>query len=183
MIIVTGLRSGTSLMMQTLKILGVPITGTAYHKEFSHKDLNPKGYWTLPMSETLGGITDHRYKGMAVKLGGGDLSTTNPDFVDKVIWCKRNKDSCVQSIMKLMEVDFDIIGIDPSEKNAETVYTLNEFFTIAFKTKEKKEFLDIMYEDFYKRPEKTVNSIAQFIGTDCQIEKCIENIIKEPVCQ
>lgn len=69
MIVVTGFRSGTSLIMQTLKLLEFPIVGYKFHDDFSHKELNPKGYYSLPGRETVYGLKTH-YKGKAVKLGG-----------------------------------------------------------------------------------------------------------------
>ena len=43
MIVVTGsARSGTSLMMQTLKLLGVPVEGHKFHEDFPIVEANPR---------------------------------------------------------------------------------------------------------------------------------------------
>lgn len=184
MIVVTGLRSGTSLMMQTLKILGVPITGYAFHDEFMHKELNPKGYWNLPMTETLGGIKHHDYAGKAVRLGGADLNKTNPDFISKVIWCRRNPEECIKSIQKMLKADYNIIKVKPNIENAETVYLLNTQFTQKF-FEIKKPCFEVYYEEMLFDSQNTIKLIADFIGTKNQeIEKAIDNIdIREATCQ
>jgi hypothetical protein len=183
-IIVTGLRSGTSLMLQTLRLLGFPITGYAFHDEFMHKELNPKGYFNLPMSETLGGIKHHEYIGKAVRLGGADLNSTNPKFINKVIWCRRNPEECKKSIMKMLLADYDIIKLEPNNENAEKIYLINTLFTQKFLDKNEIPCLEIYYEEMLLDTKNTINKIKKFVRTDCDIDKAVNNVDKrEVVCQ
>lgn len=182
MIIVTGLRSGTSLMMQTLKILGTPITGVDYHDEFSHKELNPKGYWNLTMSETVGGIQHNKYKGMAVKLGGADLYQTKENLIDRIIWCRRNKTDTIESIKKLLELNQHIVNLEPSYKNSEWAYETNKKFTLSAIEKFNKPVIIVWYEDVIER--KCFDLICNFVkGNEKRLEKCKENIIREVIWQ
>lgn len=185
MIIVTGLRSGTSLIMQTLKILGVPVAGYAYHDEFMHKDLNPRGYWNLPMAETLGGINHHNYKGYAVKLGGADLLKTNPTLVSKVIRCQREKGACVQSIMRLMSKaeNRKMLNFEPSKQSAEKFYELNEMFAERFRLRPGPPFLDVQFEEMLCNMSKVSKNVAEFLDVPCNERACVNNVIKETVCQ
>lgn len=88
-------RCGTSLMMQTLKLLGVPVSAPPFIKE--HKGLeefNPKGYYEL--SETVNGIKDDSYNGKAVKLFANGLKHTEDKYIGKIIRMKRNRiDACI----------------------------------------------------------------------------------------
>ena len=183
MIVITGLRSGTALMMQTLRLLGIPITGYAFHDEFMHKELNPKGYFNLPMCETLGGIKHHEYAGKAVRLGGGDLAKTNPDFISKVIWCRRDPEESKKSILKMLKADYDIIKLDPTIENAETVYLLNTQYTEKF-FEAKKPCLEVYYEEMLLDSEATIKLVVDFVGTSGNIKKAIDNIdTREATCQ
>lgn len=184
MIVVTGLRSGTSLMMQTLRIANCQITGFAFHDEFSHKELNPKGYWSLPMNEMINGVSNHRYKGNVVKLGGYSLFKTNPEYVDKTIWCRRSPEECKKSIKKLLKADFDIANIEPTEKNAENIYNSNLYYTKKFLDKNKNTpVLEVYYEAMLLDSKNTIEKIFSFLGIKAQNQLCVDNIIKEKVCQ
>ena len=68
MIVVTGsCRSGSSLMMQTLKLLGIEIAGEKFHEDFPVEEGNPKGYYDLPFEIVMNGLGEE-YKGKGVKL-------------------------------------------------------------------------------------------------------------------
>ena len=71
MIIITGsCRSGTSMMMQTLQLLGVAIAGEASHPDFPVVEGNPKGYFDLPFKEHMDGIDIDKYQDKAIKVLG-----------------------------------------------------------------------------------------------------------------
>jgi len=136
MIIVTGAgRCGSSLMMQTLNLLGVPLIGNpesrvkehclwgGYHKGKSvnirvteeqdkiARSFNPKGYWELDVY-TLIDITVGKYDGGldgAVKMMGILPLELDNTKVDKVVYCKR-KDVFIQgeSMFKLAQIDIEI---------------------------------------------------------------------------
>lgn len=158
MVVVTGLRSGTSWAMQIIKAAGHPIMGYDFHPDFSHKELNPNGYWDLPMADVVFGLKTH-YKGKAVKLGGASLLQTDPDFVKKVIVCKRNEKDTIKSIVKLMTADYDLIGIDPTEENAKMMYEINNLCAEKFLEKNDKPRLYLRFEEM----NKSVDSIKEFL--------------------
>ena len=136
MIIVTGAgRCGSSLMMQTLNLLGVSLIGNpeskvkehclwgGYHKGESvdirvteeqdkiAKSLNPKGYWELDVY-TIIDITVGKYEGDldgAIKMMGVLPLELGNTEVDKVIFCKRKDDfTQAESMFKLAQIDIEI---------------------------------------------------------------------------
>lgn len=126
MIIVTGsCRTGTSLMMQILREMGIPIVGQAFHDDFSHIDLNPWGYWELPMNETIDGLNTKEYDGMAVKLFGLQFSRTSPEFIDYAIVCRRYEEDAIESSLKLLERDGYKVGLEATREAAALVYHSN----------------------------------------------------------
>jgi len=158
-IVVTGsCRTGTSLAMQTLKRLGVEVVGLKFHHDFSHKELNPNGYYELPIADTVNGIQDDRYKGKAVKLFGYQLSKTLPDVVDKVIVCVRDKDKAIASTQKLFEAEKDWTGIEPTDENCWNVYHYNYEFIMDWLIATNIPFISILYGC------DNVNKIKDFIG-------------------
>jgi len=180
-IIVTGLRSGTSLMMQTLKLLGVSIVGYKFHDDFSCVELNPKGYYDLPINETINGLNTFIYKGMAVKLYGYQLSITKPKYVDKIIICERNKKDVIPSLQRLMKADYKISNIKSTASNAELAYNTNKHLIDGYS--KAKNNIRIRYEDMAERPELPLYKICNFLGIKRDITKAINNIEKRVVWQ
>jgi hypothetical protein len=180
MIVVTGLRSGTSLIMQTLKLLGFPIAGYMFHDDFSHKELNPKGYYDLPIKETLFGLNTDKYKGKAVKLGGYQLSMTRPKYVNKILVCERSKQDAVKSIVKLMKAEYDLLKIEPNKINAENVYEINN--SLINKSIKDKAHIRIKYEEMLLSPEKTIYKICKFLNIKTDIEIAVNNVEKRELC-
>jgi hypothetical protein len=137
LILVTGAgRCGSSLMMQTLHLLGVPLIGEPQYKVHEHclwggyhkdkaddikitkeqdrraKDFNPKGYWELDMY-TLFAICHGEYKGTTkghvVKLMGEFMLKVNSQEVEKVIICKRyDTVRQAESMYDLSRLDIEI---------------------------------------------------------------------------
>lgn len=181
MIVVTGLRSGTSLMMQTLKLLGVPIVGYMFHDDFSHKELNPKGYYDLPINETINGLNSYKYKGSAVKLGGYQLSVTEPKYINKIIVCERNKSDTIKSIARLLKADFSIAKIKPTEKNAAILYETNKSITDGYI--KKMPYIKINYEDMLLNSSATIAKVSVFVNIQTDSLKAINNVEKGFVWQ
>lgn len=120
-------RCGTSLMMQTLDILGVPLLGNpqgrathqlwqAYFK--NKKELDPisvqhnaKGYYELSFEE-IGGIIygcpwSYEY-GKAVKFTTDRVVDINSSRLEKVIFCKRKSlQKAAESMHLLAQSDLD----------------------------------------------------------------------------
>ena len=146
MVVVTGFRSGSSWAMQILMKLDYPIKGLKFYKDFPHKELNPNGYWDLPIDETKNGLKTH-YKGCAVKLPGASLYNTNPDFIRKVIICKRDRENQIQSIIKSLKLEKSKYSMEPTYKNAELIKELNDFFINMFFKQNDKPKLEIKFEN------------------------------------
>lgn len=180
MIVVTGLRSGTSMTMQTLKLLGFPVVGLMFHDDFSHQELNLKGYYDLPVSETINGLNTTRYKGKAVKLGGYQLSATNPRYVSKVIICQRERDTTIKSIVKFLKAEFDISNVEPTEKNA--ILILDTTNDLIEKCGVKKPHMRIQYEVMVRDPERCIEGVCQFLNIQADIKKAVNNIEKREAC-
>jgi hypothetical protein len=176
MTVVTGFRSGTSLMMQTLKLLGVPIAGIDFHEEFSHTDLNPKGYYDLPLSETAKGINTDKYKGMGIKLYGGALVQTDPKLISKIIVCIRKKKSCVDSIFKLLRRHEIQTGIEFNRKISEYYYYLNKKYIELYLKKTNIKNIKIKYESMLKNPEKEIDKIKKFLNITHDSKEAIQNV-------
>lgn len=112
--VVTGEpRSGTSMQMQSLHLLGVPVAGKEFplkevreKNEFDiavaekNKRMNPKGFYEVPGVVIRGTRDIEPYKGKAVKIitsgiwprtaRNGMEFGTPPSLVDKYIFCVRN---------------------------------------------------------------------------------------------
>ena len=105
MIVVTGTaRTGTSLMMQTLMHLGVPIVGDKFSNENEVEECNPKGYYELPIKEIVNGIHNEEYRDKGIKLFGYSLSLSDPSLISHIILCRRNKPETLDSIVKWLKL-------------------------------------------------------------------------------
>lgn len=181
MIVVTGLRSGTSLMMQTLKLLGVPVVGYMFHDDFSHKELNPKGYYDLPINETIKGLNTYKYKGKAVKLGGYQLSATESKYVNKIIVCERNRQDTIKSIMRLMKADFSIAKVNPTEENATILHEINKNITDEYI--KNMPYIRINHENMVLDPSKTITKLCVLLNIETDLSNAINNVEKRVVWQ
>ena len=177
MIAITGsIRTGTSLLMQTLRLLGLPIAGTAYHDDFPDADLNPNGYWELPKAETLQGINSNEYHGKCVKLFGLQLHRTNPLFVNSVIVCRRNREDAVASSIKLLERRGKDIGLGSDKKTAEGIYDKNYSYIDWFLLRSMLPCIYVSYEEMLARPERSISMISCFVGAKVESEAALKNI-------
>jgi hypothetical protein len=167
MIVVTGsCRTGTSYTMQMLQSIGYPIVGLKYHDDFPDVDLNPYGYWDLPLIKTVHGIHNNQYKGKGIKLFGYQLSVTNPIFVSKIIICKRNKEDAVLSTVKLLERRGYLFNMLPTKENAISVYDANYFFINDYVLQHNIPYINIEYEDSVKDRTKTEQLLSKFINNE-----------------
>jgi len=161
-------------MMQTLKLLGVPITGHAFHADFPDPQFNRGGYFDLPFAETEDGIKHHRYAGSAVKLFPTQLSRTPKENVARMIICVRNRDKALDSMMRMWDAGGPICGIVANRDVANSAY--NVLYTILSEL-DIEPRMTVRYEDMFTIPKRIVPEIATFIGrpeSDCG--PAIENI-------
>lgn len=169
MILVTGyMRTGTSLMMQTLMHLGFPIAGEAF-PDGNPEECNPEGYWELPISETVNGIKDDRYHGKAVKLFADSILGTRNSCVDRIILCTRNKKETIHNIMRFFFVsNFDIA---PTRSNAEKIYDHNKQIIDAYLKICRKPILKVKLSKFIYDTDKTIDDIIEFVNLPKDVDK------------
>jgi hypothetical protein len=189
MIVVTGsARSGTSLMMQTLKLLDVPIEGHKFHDDFPVKEANPKGYYDLPFEVLRKGLGEE-YIGKAVKLLGEWLPYTNPENLTHVIVCKR-RDSRAQdrSVIRCIEMETEIespseirkkllemclqLSPDQISERRRNNYELIE----SYLTQLQGYCMDVYYEDMLYNSAETVQEIKEFVDSEASVDAAIKNI-------
>lgn len=183
MIVVTGTpRSGTSMIMQTLKLLGIPIVGDAFDDR-NNPEHNPRGYWELPLKETIDGINDHRYRGHAVKLLSTDLTRTKGRYIDRIIFITRYHNYAIKSYQKVI-ADHKVFGMQVNNFFKPTRENAKKLFYMALKCAE--DYLDehpgikrikFDYKDFINNPVKETIRLKDFLklnGTD--IKEAVMNI-------
>ena len=126
--VVGGGRCGTSLMMQTLSLLGVPLLGNPAaltthqlwqaYQENSGKVLddlpmskNPKGYYEVSLNKIDGivaGRDTNHYNGEAIKFTTPDIIDIDPEKIESVIYCRRkNIRKAAKSMALLARQDYE----------------------------------------------------------------------------
>ena len=189
MIVVTGsARSGTSLMMQTLKLLGVPVEGHKFHDDFPIVEANPKGYYDLPF-ETLRDGLGEKYTGKAVKLLGEWLPFSNPANMTHVIVCKRRdtqaQDRSVRRCLKLeseVQNDSEIrskllnvcLRLTPkqiSQRRRDNYLLINDYLTQF-----TGYYMEVFYEDMIYDTINTIESIKEFVDSAEKADDAIKNV-------
>lgn len=176
MIVVTGTpRSGTSMLMQTLMLLGVPIVGDKFH-DGNLPQNNPKGYWELPKTERVEGIKDHRYKGKGVKLMAQELLYTNPEFISKILFIIRYENYAVKSFQKCL-IDNRLIKIKPNRNNAEILYRYALKCSEDYiKANSSIPCLKLDYKTILTNTENEIRRIRNFLDIGGNAKKAIKNI-------
>lgn len=104
MIVITGApRCGTSSVFNMCRnFVGEYVGDKWIPEEHGPKELNPEGYWELPIEEVMTGIHDDRYFGKLIKLHGMFLEKTDLRYVQKVIVCKRDRRFAIPSTERLL---------------------------------------------------------------------------------
>lgn len=163
-------RCGTSAMMQTLKLLGVPVAAPPFIKE--HKGLeqyNPKGYYEL--SETVNGIKDDSYNGKAVKLFANGLKHTEDKYIGKIIRMKRNRvDACIS--YEQIKDKIEATGLSSFE-----IYDINCSFLDKYFV--NKQNLIINFEAIIENPLEEIEKVVEYLDiypSLSQIKEAYENI-------
>lgn len=170
MIVCTGIpRSGTSIVMQTLNLLGVPMAAEPFLPEHENiKQFNPNGFYETKVNH---GIKDERFKGKAVKLFGFDFHQTDNSLISKVIYVTRNRAEAIASYDKVRKF------LPHCELTSAVVYDGNENY---IKEKLKTvDYLEVSLEAIRQNPVTFVNSLIIYTGinpSDKEISAAINNI-------
>jgi hypothetical protein len=200
MIIVSGTpRSGSSLMMQTLKLLDVPIAledkvdmwGLSY-ADIDEPDRlmhhNPHGFWQLSeaaLGQYLWNAPGH---GEAIKVLAPSVGYIPKDKIERVLICeRRDKIKQATSLRWLLEDEYPLL--DPSPRKLYLQYLLAidlRKWTVhhqeeleAFLRLLPVPILKIYFEDFLETPDLTVKAIRKFLGSEVDPEKAVNNIITD----
>ena len=193
MIVVTGhCRSGSSLVMQTLKHIGLDIAGHEYHDDFPVRAGNPKGYYDLSFQEVFLGI-GAEYANKAVKLFGRRLpKIEHPSMVSHGIVCVR-EDYKAQDIStkKVIELELEVEG-DSEVRTLvlDRMKDLSMSDIAGYRRKTYKAaytylsdnnipYLKVKFEDMLGNPEETIKNIVKFLGVTCNKRKlaaALENV-------
>ena len=209
MILVTGVgRCGSSLLMQTLHLLGVPLIGDPQEDVHVHclwggylahptaelsipKEIevrarakNPKGYWELNMIDLIE-ICRGKYsgptQGRAVKLIGALIEVVNPPIVDKLIFCRR------RDIARQAESQHELASIDIeiAESNELVMYFTEEYKGVSLAdTRNAMELQSFMIERWvriHKIPAHTVYFEDMLTNPAKEIENLVDFLSLEDV--
>jgi len=147
-------REGSSLCMQTLRLLGVEIAAPQFLKEHDKiRQYNPKGFYEL--SDLDGGVKDERYKGMAVKMFPLALKNTPPELISKVIRMKRNReDACISMIPVLA-------ALHDTELTTFEIYDMNCAFLDKYL--ENCNHLIINFDAILENPLEEIERVVEYL--------------------
>lgn len=173
--IVTGVeRSGTSCMMGALRESGIPVAGWKYPFEIKHstwtnlscgspepiaddqRRLNP-GFWEI--TEVLKhGINTDVYDGALMKIPCSGLMKSNPQYINKAIFMRRDTNSIARSMSKL-----------PNGKKYTHIHFCNmieERLKDGFQWLEENRIptLFIQYEKLMLEPSRLLRKVIKFLG-------------------
>ena len=172
MVVVTsGPRSGSSMCMQTLMHLGVPISAPAFIPENEKaKEFNPKGYYELNLTD---GITDDRYHGRAVKLFGGQLHRTPKELISRLIYIDRDYNDAIKSFNLMRGFLSDNTSISSTE-----IYFANKKLIQDYVD---SDTMCVKYDEVCAHPMRFVDELILYLQLQVsaeQRENAINNINK-----
>lgn len=177
MVVITGApRTGTSMMMQTLKILNFPIVGNKFN-EHDLEEFNPKGYYNLPVEEFVKGVKDDRYQGKAIKLMGDGMLNSNDRVIKKLIICTRNQPDSIRSFHKVLQGNK--LGIDDSIETAALVVRSNIEIAKLYSQVFEGEVFKVPFTKMIDKPEKVIKDLCKYLDINpskYRIKKAIKNI-------
>jgi len=207
LIVVTGAgRCGSSLMMQTLHLLGVPMLGDPENdkgrntlKDYDKSgkiaekiiDVNPKGYWELPINTLYDnlsyGFGDHC--GKAIKVLSGLFTDIDATAVEKVILCRRsNTYKQAEKILELANLDLEIRDSNPDTSPLIEWYRGKTIMDIVLVQDLQLNYtrhiiktnnipsLDILFEDIVSNPQEEIEKVVRFLELDVDISRAVENV-------
>jgi hypothetical protein len=210
MILVTGAgRCGSSLMMQTLELLDVPLVppvgncNTLVYQsdnvEYQERweEMNPSGIYELPIDFLLdyirnGWTPEEFHKGKAVKFLSNLVTCIKPEMIEKVILCsRRDRDRQAQSQYDLAQLELEVA----ESTGLDNIYTVNyrdktlsdvrigqdrTLDAIAYVIgKNDIPTIEVFYEDMLEDPKKEIDCIACFLETNVDITKAVNNVRRD----
>jgi hypothetical protein len=173
MIIVTGMpRSGTSLVMQTLHLIGYSVYGTKFPPELDPA-LNPNGFWECSdgMSDSIQNLNgDIAVKVLLRKL----IERKVFGGADRIILCTRKFDTLAQ---KQVETGF---GSSTKERcRAQIDNWYGRFMREQATGLGGKQILVVNHDAMLTNPTLWVGRIAEFAGRpNADVTAAIQNVGK-----
>ena len=172
--VVSGLRrSGTSLMMLSLRQSGIPIiglkfavntNGDTFTPDKREKEGNPDGYWELGSITSVHGLKkgyDIGMDGDVIKITADALYFSDPCMINRVIVMERNMDDIIRSMLKgglFKDSEIDL-AIEKNKRDISRTYDWLD--------DNNKDFMIVSYEKLVSDPE-TIKKACKFI---CQNKK------------
>ena len=171
--IVSAGRTGSSLMMQTLLHLGVPVAAPKFLPEhIPVEKYNVKGFYEL--RHTVNGVTDNRYEGQAVKLFGYGLINTPKHLIKKIIYCQRDRVAAINSYIPVKEI------LETTTVSAADIWDANHRAIHDYL--KGMDYLVVPFVGIRNDPEKWVWNIAEYLEikpSASQVEAAVKNV--EPI--
>ncbi|MCX8064334.1 MAG: sulfotransferase [Candidatus Hydrogenedentes bacterium] len=170
LIIVTGLpRSGTSLIMQILKRIGVPIL---YENSKVPDEHNPHGYYEyervkeIPVSNNWEWLKD--YRGYAVKIISPILISIPIDFPCRIIVTSRAIEEVIISQEKMIGTP----KLSSEKEYLKSIY--KKHMTILRKKIEKNPWvktIEVNYNELIFYPYQNLEKLSSFLKIKINIEE------------
>lgn len=169
-VVVSGLpRSGTSLMMNMLQAGGIPVVTDALRIA---DDDNPKGYFELEQVKQLskGDVSWVRQaEGQAVKVISALLEHLPPSSTYKIVFMKRRLPEVLASQRKMLERRGEPTDTVPDAMMS----ALFEKHLVKIEgwlaSQSNMSVLYLPYHEVAETPEKHVDAIISFLGSDLGI--------------
>ena len=159
--IVSGLeRSGTSMMMQILHAVDIPIASDDLRKSDEN---NPKGYYELEGGKIINKLMEktfpiEEYKGRFIKITAFGLSFLLQGSY-KIIYMERNLDEVMDSMEKMAK-----INDETREETKESFKKLNEKIKNDIKYRDDIDVLFVNYNEMLERPEENIKRVCSFLN-------------------
>jgi hypothetical protein len=159
--IVSGLeRSGTSMMMQILHAVDIPIASDDLRKSDEN---NPKGYYELEGGKIIDRLMEktfpiEKYEGRFIKITAFGLSFL-PQGSYKIIYMERNLDEVMDSMEKMAK-----INDETREETKESFKKLNEKIKNDIKYRDDIDVLFVNYNEMLEIPEENVKRVCNFLN-------------------
>lgn len=163
-------RCGTSLCMQTLKLLGVEVAAPDFTEK--HKGLeqyNPKGFYENELAYE--GIQTNEYDNKAVKLFAAGLKNTDKKYIGKVIRMKRDRVDCCISYAPILA------KIETTELTTFQIYDINCEYLDNYLA--NCNHLTLIFEEFLENPLSCIEQIVDFLEIEpslSQIKEAYNNV-------
>mgnify|MGYP001063076633 CR=1 FL=1 len=174
-IIVTGLpRSGTSLIMQVLQKIGVPIL---YDNSKPPDEHNPLGYFEYEYVKEIPQTSNWKwlkeYQGFGIKIISPILINIPIDFPCKIILAVRNIDEVINSQEKMSGVRKSFYAKEHLKK----VYTRHlRLLKEKLQCNKYVKMIEINYNELLSDPPNILKRLSSFLGKEINIAE-VSNVI------